>query len=533
MKRFVTFILLIIFTFNSFAALAAAQRTLLSEEVILDETFDNGINFEKFGSYIKGTFERFVLLDDASDSDVCVSDGTAKIIGRAEGTAVGLRYLFEPVNSEFMVTFRVRRINGTTGNLMLQMFFNKGQKFRYNGGIPGGITENWTTVCAHVTQGQSVVFYTKADGAEAFTKQKGHISAAVSTNGDSEWSQVKLFNERGKGDFEIDNLKIVAYNPSESGIYLNEDFEDIDDTYSLEERGFCISHSPSDLSLDTADGNTALKITKSQGADVQIDTGCTLESFNLPSIMPEEFYCSLRLQITPETPIQLFWIQLVFNGGNNSAARDTAARRLYFYGTSTSVFTVINNKLTQLPAEYSFTPGEWINVIFHVVGNSYELYWKSESDDTFVKALDMTDAGTFSTNNTTTHNINQLKIYSIHNPGTMLVDDIRIYTPGMRNIDARLTKDDSGALKAEIKILGEIGDVQPVAGILALYDDNDMMKAVAVTETTVGGALETQGKLTAKIDAIPDGATHARFYFWDSMASMQPLDMWVEFPTLD
>lgn len=532
MKKIVSFVTLFFIVFGICNVYAAGEHGNLSERVIVKEDFNTGINFEAYSSFVNDTWERFVDGDDGTETTVSVKDGVAKITGLA-GNSVGFLYRFEPVSSEFFVTFRARCTKGNPNHLRLQVFYNKIKKFRFSYILPTGTLKanEWTTVCAHFTQGKQVVFYKKADGDTVYTRA-GQIAAADCTWAISNWDQIKFFVEKSASDFEIDDFKVVALEPDENGVYLAEDFESASNMSDVAEDGICTSHNPDYAELVTEDdGNRALQLTVPASGTVIADTGCTVEKFRVPSVLPQEFYFSFRAKNDKDAPANRLWINFMLSGGTDSDARETATKRIQVYAdVSQGGGRNGDGNFTTLAGDHGLTPGEWINFVFHIKGEQYEVYWKTESEENYVKGMELTNASSYSAGNNP--NVNQLKFYAENGTGSVLIDDIRIYTPGMHKMDTRLKRSGQGALEAELNIMGDIGDTQQVTGILAVYDSQDMMKAAEVTETTVDGAMAAGGKIRVKIDNVPTGADYAIFYFWDSMNSLQPLDMWIDFPDL-
>lgn len=510
MKKFI-YVLLVSLLLISNISVLAADKVHLSENLIVEEHFDTDFTFGEQGKMADGKWERIAA--GLEETVTHTSDGTVQIVGNTSG-AVGVSYFLEPQENEMLITFKAKKTAGS-GVLRLQIYYNKEKTYRVLGWI-NDLPTTWTDVLVRVTQGQQVLFYTKAEGATAYTYVNKYAAAACNHHV-NQWDQVKFFDEKSGSTFEIDDVKIVSYNPKNEGIYFNEDFDSATD---LSSRGFGIANG---VVLETeANGNKAIKLTRAATTDAKpkIYTNAAVEGSEVSSSLPEEFYLTMKVKdLSGSSRLDIqFYYNASYNADANSAY-DVAARRIQcVVNKNNSLFGVYNidNGLTSMNTK-GLVKDKWVDLVYHITGDTFKAYIKSEDETSYTQLGDGAITAQARTNNF----MNQLVVYT---DGTceVLVDDIRIFTPGWHVFNQ--THADG---KAGLELINGTGASTTINGIFAAYNADNMLTTAATTSAVTANAYDAT-KLTADVSEIGN-STRATFYLWKDLSSIIPVTLPIDF----
>lgn len=509
MKKFISAVVSLIVALSTCTALAA-DKVHLSEKLIVNEDFEDGITFRTPGSYKDQKKDTWEML--SATDNVTVSDGTATITGSTT-TTPGMSYFYETQKDETIITFKAKKTDEEAAKeyLRLQLYYNK--PTRYRAFIYFTAPQTWTEYKLHITQGALVKLYSKAEGESSFTF-KSNWASSVRGDNEHNWDMIKFFVEKTDATFMIDDLKIVSYNPKNDGIYFNEDFEGVTD---LSSRGF---ETTDGISIDTFDNNTAVKITAAASGSPEFRSGTTVDNYQVSSSLPEEYYLSMRIKNIDLN--NRLWLQFYHNGTSSSitgSAHDTGMKRVMCCMTAGNIisYDAVTNKYPVVSSSSSgLTANEWVNLVFHIKGDTYRVYVKEQNADSYTCYNEtwLTSQATNQTNSP-----NYIKIYEDSASGSALIDDIRIFTPGMHTYDML---NNEGVITQGV-INGTITDTQAV-GIVASYDDSKLLKGACVSDNAVKvPAFDAATIIVTASDAFVSGATQAKLYLWDSLVNMIPL----------
>lgn len=540
MKKFTKIVAMLVafgvFASGMFAVQASAtEKVYLEERIILNEEFDSS-DFE----FKSGTLQNGEWTQVNANVPATVSDGVMKFQHDASGSTAkiltGAQCLFDKAkveNGELIVEIKAKKavniaadaVAGTEAvtynpTLVVQLFYNADNAYRAFVGL--ALTEEMNTYQIRVGQGKYVAVYKNG----VLDTTWSGLKAAQSTG---LWNSIKLYSEStAAADMEIESVKITTWDPKTENVYFNADFENMTTMSDVADYGIK-SHDADLITLDTTDGNKAIKISGNNSSAVQMDSFQSITTNEISMVLPEEYYFSYRIKSSGLTSTTACVCMQLFTNGmikdqTSSSDRESGAVRVFLDMRSDALYAFDNNNSSNKYSTTIFGENKWVTVLIHVKGTTYDYYVMQEGEEEFTQVKENVPA---QLQTTVGYNPNYFKFYVQGNESSnasVLIDDIRLYVPGdLTKIGENLYWSDADTITGSFDLTGSVDDTADLTGILALYDENGMLKDCKYKETTVEQVLGNQGKLSVSIDNPSEEATNARFFVWDSLSSLQPV----------